>query len=435
MSLSSVTGEAEPPPLPQRKSRPALAPLAIAKVRSQEAATETPPPDTPVMVLESPMVTSEVDGWFPWYIRPNGERVRLPSTDTIGSAGSLLGDDGGGTTTAEPTPVTEPTLAEVVSGTATTKKKKKKRVSFGEAEPTKAPVEKSQDQLDTAAYQLQRRQVKALRRREKRKARASTTAVASASNATSAKPMKPATAVAKTTTKVASVTTVKMLVVPKGAGTVTQKFSANNIRPHNCGVRYIHPFESGAALVTVAKAKEELFRSALAGAGLTVAPSAGRNFVFRVHRIPSTNSLEDVTGDIVAGLGKPIKVELAAYRGDNRDMKSYRMAVVTCGRALFERAERRRAVLIGCARCPVSTTPRPMSCRECGMLGHTHNHCSDARRDFCRRAAKDRCLDCQWLAVTSKERGSVDAGHRTGSALCPVKTALIRRVRGAVRGG
>lgn len=98
-------------------------------------------------------------------------------------------------------------------------------------------------------------------------------------------------------------------------------------------------------------------------------------FEFRIHRLNAGILTTLVREEIVRQTGiSPIEVEIHPYH-DQR-FKESNFSIVRCNRDLFERVRTLNAISIGWEKYRVDTSPLPMKCKVCGLLGHTSKRCS-----------------------------------------------------------
>lgn len=72
------------------------------------------------------------------------------------------------------------------------------------------------------------------------------------------------------------------------------------------------------------------------------------------------------------------------------------MAVVECGKELYDAACSKATVFIGFNRCRIDTMIRIMRCRDCNLFGHTKNHYRSIPEETKRYATEHpvKCLEC-----------------------------------------
>ena len=114
------------------------------------------------------------------------------------------------------------------------------------------------------------------------------------------------------------------------------------------------------------------------------------------------------------------------------------MAVVECSRELYDKVEKRGSLLIGYVRCRVDSSIKLMRCKECGLLGHTKNHCPGLSEDMqkLRGSLGTRCLDCETfnkrIKGTSYTRTRFrNTEHPTGIQQCRTLGALLQKFKKA----
>lgn len=215
------------------------------------------------------------------------------------------------------------------------------------------------------------------------------------------------------------------------------------MRPAQYGIKNVVEFASGALLVTLEKEKAQPFKTRLKEVGLQVKDtnSSPREYRFAIHNVPIDNTIEEIKDDVEHALGNAANtVTLVLYKEEQKNHQ--RIAVVTCGKELFDLAETRISILVGYQRCPIDTRPRLMRCQTCHLYGHTKNHCSGIPESVTKEAEGNRhCADClvynrrQKLAKRPKTFHR-NTDHPAGSSSCGTKRALLKKYlasRGSTR--
>lgn len=155
-------------------------------------------------------------------------------------------------------------------------------------------------------------------------------------------------------------------------------------------------------------------------------------FEICVHGVPTTTK-EEVAEDIEALTGqKPEKILLFPYKSSR--LEGSQVAVVKCGRELYDSLSSRRSILIGYSKCRIDSNPTVMRCITCKVFGHTKTHCPGipaAVQEMVNKAPQA-CLDCTVYNSRQLEAGLPKSRlrstqHQAGSSAYPTRAALLRK--------
>ena len=233
----------------------------------------------------------------------------------------------------------------------------------------------------------------------------------------------------------------KILLIPENpADRAIRILQDNGVRARTAGILNVVEFGGGSALVVVEKSKAEALRQRLPSLHLKAKEKpALRKCSFRIHDVPIGESEEDIMEDLEARLrAAPSKVIKVPYRG--KPDSGTVMVVVECDRELFDLVTGRTSIPIGYQRYRIDTSLQIMRCRDCGLYGHTRNHCPGLSVELKRlqSSSNKACLDCAAYNEKTKAAGLPRSrlrrtDHQPGDAACRTFGILVRKFRLARR--
>jgi len=104
-----------------------------------------------------------------------------------------------------------------------------------------------------------------------------------------------------------------------------------------------------------------------------------------------TKSIEDTIYMVTDA--KPISVTLNKY--NKTKFKDLNFAVVKCSRSLYEKFLSIPRLSLGWKTYRIDSTPLPLKCGLCGIIGHSKNHCGQVKiPEEVLKVKDDVCVDC-----------------------------------------
>lgn len=158
---------------------------------------------------------------------------------------------------------------------------------------------------------------------------------------------------------------------------VSVQLQKQGIKSIDYGVRTFQQLPDGAlSVVFESKEHYDKFNAMISEKRLKVLTNQPvvNPFEFRIHRLSASILPSQIKEAILRQYSvQAIEVTIQQYR-DVR-FKGTNFAVVRCTRELFEKARDYSSISIGWEKYRIDTSPLPMRCRSCGLLGHTTKRC------------------------------------------------------------
>lgn len=205
--------------------------------------------------------------------------------------------------------------------------------------------------------------------------------------------------------------------------------------PRELGVRKHLEFPSGAVLVSCTNTEQATrLRKIAAEAGLKPKTIKERLPEIRIHGVPESTTVEELTQDITQEFKTaPLCITFVPYTTQAR--AGSKLAIVNTTMELKQKMSRRRTLHIGWSRCQIDSRIYIKRCSKCHLLGHSPNKCPSSAGNTA-PTATDPCLDCSAYNELQQKLGcdrpqtkpkhrGVD--HPTGSKLCPTLFALRKK--------
>lgn len=168
--------------------------------------------------------------------------------------------------------------------------------------------------------------------------------------------------------------------IPDADGKVTRvssQLQQNRIKSADFGVKTFQQLQDGSlSIVFINEESHQRFNKEIVDKGLSVATNEPllSPFEFRIHRLNASILPSVVKNELLKQFGiLPVEVTIQQY-SDQR-FKNVNFAVVRCNKELFQKACESGTVLIEWEKYRIDTSPLPMKCKQCGLLGHTAKRC------------------------------------------------------------
>lgn len=162
-----------------------------------------------------------------------------------------------------------------------------------------------------------------------------------------------------------------------------------------------------------------------------------RRYETRIHRLPEGATIDEISRKIDVLIPNSLhefNVEIFPYK--NEKYRGENLAILKSTLKVYEALLRIPKITLDWRMCRVDTSPIPLKCKECGIMGHTKARCRESAIPESIRNTPNECTDClvqNYINSKNKYYKVRDTKHQGNTNECKTYLAFTHcRLKGYV---